>query len=270
MSFIINYLHPGAVLANYKFNMNWLFRLFLYLMVFPLSTAALNAQSAVQTDPDFLFGQPRGFIGVRAGLFVPTTGGDLYQFATEMLTISKSELKAPAFALDIGWNIKPQIDVVFGFGVSKSTASSEYIDFVDLDNLPIEQETNLTVVPFNSSLKLYLVPRGRKVSRYAFVPNKISPYVGGGGGLIWYRFEQVGDFVDFDNFDIFSSLFLSDGWGLQAHAFAGVDIRIARKVWIGIEGRYLWAGAGVGGDFEGFDSIDLGGLKLTGIINYIF
>ncbi len=255
--------------------MRWLPSFVICVALIALAPGRARAQ-----DPDFLFGSPKGSIGIRGGLFLPTSNGDLYDFTRELLTIDKNDLNAPAFGFDLGWTLNPRVDVVFGVDVTKSRASSEYVNFVDQDDLPIEQQTNVTGVPVNASLKLYLTPRGREVSRFAYIPNKVNAYVGGGGGPIWYKFEQLGDFIDcgdpagefFDcaGGDIFSALFESKGWGLQAHAFAGVDIRLARRVYLGIEGRYLWADAGVGGDFEGFDSIDLGGLTVTGGISYVF
>jgi hypothetical protein len=37
-----------------------------------------------------------------------------------------------------------------------------------------------------------------------------------------------------------------------------------------LEGRYLWAAAKLGRDFQGFDPIDLAGFKLSAGMNVLF
>jgi hypothetical protein len=39
---------------------------------------------------------------------------------------------------------------------------------------------------------------------------------------------------------------------------------------VGVEGRYLWAAAALQRRFEGFDPIDLAGLRLSAGINVLF
>ena len=59
--------------------------------------------------------------------------------------------------------------------------------------------------------------------------------------------------------------------GLRArHVFAGVDVKLARRVFLTGEGRYLWSQAELGPDFSSFQPIDLTGFKLTVGINYLF
>ena len=56
----------------------------------------------------------------------------------------------------------------------------------------------------------------------------------------------------------------------EAHAFVGVDVQLKPAVYLSFEGRYMWADAGLSGDFVGFDPIDLSGLRITAGINYSF
>ena len=64
-----------------------------------------------------------------------------------------------------------------------------------------------------------MLPRGRQISRLAWIPRTIVPYVGAGGGVTSYEFRQSGDFVDFatenaaaGTFTIFTDSFKSEGW----------------------------------------------------------
>ena len=62
--------------------------------------------------------------------------------------------------------------------------------------------------------------------------------------------------------DIFEGEFVSDGWAFAQHAFVGVDLKLTRNFGLVIEGRYYWAHADIGGDFVGFDPIDLDGARV--------
>jgi len=106
--------------------------------------------------------------------------------------------------------------------------------------------------------------RGRSIGRFAWVPSTVNAYFGGGFGFTYYKFEQVGDFVDFETLDIFTSHFKSTGTGLQVHSLAGIDLSISNNVYLTGEGRYLWADAGISErSFQGFDDVDLSGFQFT-------
>ena len=219
---------------------------------------------------DFLFGVPRGAIGIRGGYLLASARSDIYEFVGENLTVGQSDFNAPVFGFDLALTLHPRVDVLFGVEVAHAGVDSEYRDFVEDNDAPILQRTQLATVPLNAGFKLYVGPRGREISRFAFIPAKVRPYVGGGASFVWYRFSQIGDFIDLEDLVIFTANLRSEGWGLGAHAFGGADIRITPKVYVSIEARYLWASADLSGDFVGFDPIDLSGLRMTGGINLSF
>ncbi len=223
-----------------------------------------------QEETDFLFGLPRGAFSIRGGYMSASASSDVYDFITETLTIDKGDFSAPTFGLDVALVVHPRIDVLVGFEYSKSTTESEYRDFEEDDGSPINQRTELSIFPFSGSVKFYVTPRGRDISRFAFVPSKARAYVGAGGGLVWYRLAQIGDFVDFVDLSIFTGEFQSTGFGTEAHAFVGVDVQLKPAVYLSFEGRYMWADAGLSGDFVGFDPIDLSGLRITAGVNFSF
>jgi hypothetical protein len=87
---------------------------------------------------------------------------------------------------------------------------------------------------------------------------------------MWYRFEQFGDFVDFDDLGIFSDVFTSEGWAPTFNVFGGVEIKLRSRLYLGLEARYTWAESNLSGDFLGFDAIDLDGFSTTAGINVLF
>ena len=52
--------------------------------------------------------------------------------------------------------------------------------------------------------------------------------------------------------------------------FGGVDIRLSRILFMTLEGRYVWASAKLGRDFQDFDPIDLAGFRLSAGVSVMF
>lgn len=234
------------------------------------STSASSQQP--RPAPDFFFGEPRGSLGIRGSWVFARAGSDLFDFIEKQLTIDDGDFNAPAFAVDVGVAVSPRVDALIGFEFSQVRTASEYRDFVDNNRRPITQETRLREANLSGSVRIALVPRGRSVSRLAWIPRTATPYAGAGGGLLWYRFQQRGDFVDvFDpRLRVFSDTLTSQGWTPSAHAFGGVDVKLYRRLFLTLEGRYLWASASLERSFEGFDPIDLAGFRLAAGINVLF
>ena len=122
----------------------------------------------------------------------------------------------------------------------------------------------------SGGVKFALVERGLEVSRLAWVPKQVVPYVGGGGGAVHYDLLQFGDFVDFRTSRIFASTLTSGGWAPMAQAFAGVDVRVLKRVYVTLDGRYQWSNATLGNDWIDFEPIDLNGFKLAAGASVIF
>ena len=242
---------------------------FVFLLIAGLSAPGVaGAQS--QGDPDFLFERPSGSVGVRGGWLFERERSDLFTFVQEQFTVEPDAFDAPTLAFDVGVVVAPRTEAVFGVEFSGRTVRSEYRDLVDADRLPITQATRLRQANLSLSLKLALTPRGRDVGNLAWVPSAATPYIGAGAGALWYEFHQTGDFVDFLDSSVFTDTFQSNGWAPSAHMFAGVDVKLARRLFLSGEGRYLWSQAELGPDFTSFDPIDLTGFKLTAGINYLF
>ncbi|MBI2185684.1 MAG: hypothetical protein HYU37_01015 [Acidobacteria bacterium] len=242
-----------------------------------LVALAAASDAAAQTvpsraTPDFLFREPRGSIGIRGSWVFARAGSDIFDFVRTHLTIDKGAFDAPGIATDVAIAVTPRLDAVAGFEFSQVTTSSEYRAFVDNNRQPIEQTTRLRAANIGGSLRVALTPRGTRVSRLAWIPSRVTPYIGAGGGMIWYEFAQAGDFIDVRsrNLAVFSDVIASKGWAPSAHALGGVDLRVHRRTFVTVEGRYLWAAATLQRQFEGFDPIDLAGLRVSAGINVLF
>jgi len=225
--------------------------------------------------PDFLFGPPDGSVSIRGGWVFARAGSDVFDFVRDRLTIEEGDFNTVAFATDLGIALSPRADAVIGFDFSRATVASEYREFVDGDRLPIEQTTSLQELSLTGSIRFALLPRGREVSSLAWIPRRVVPYAGAGGGMLWYTFTQAGDFVDEvagtpTSRPIFSDLFEARAWTPSAHVFGGVDLRLYHRWFLTFDGRYVWAAGDLGRDFERFEPIDLAGFRVGAGINVLF
>jgi opacity protein-like surface antigen len=228
-----------------------------------VATAAVVVAPAAAQAPDFLFGRPTGSVGVFGGWSMPREGSDLFDFVRDELTIEQGDFNGPVLGAEVALTLIDQLDVVLGVERASAKRRSEFRDWVE-DGLPIEQTTEFAVTRVNASGRVYLLPRGQAVGSHAWVPASWSPYVGGGAGVAWYRFEQHGDFVDFDTLEIFTDRFRSTGSGGTLHAIAGLEVSLTRQLVLRGEYRYNWGDAPVDSRaFSGFEPIDLAGHRAT-------
>lgn len=235
---------------------------------------------AQDTDPprphpgataDFMFGSPRGSLALRGSWVFARAGSDLFDFVTSQLTLDGGDFDAAAIGGELGLAITSRLEAVAGVEMSTtSDRSSEYREFIDNSGRPITQQTRLKTVDLTGSVRFALRPRGRRISRLAWIPSRLTPYVGAGGGALRYEFLQRGDFVDAVDLSVFTDAFESKGWAPSAHAFGGVTLQAYRRLFVQLEGRYTWAKGTLGPDFIDFDPIDLAGVRTTAGVSVLF
>ena len=223
----------------------------------------LGATDAAAQQEGFLFGTPKGSLALKVGYHIPRAESDLFVFTQDELTVDEGDFNGFGLAGELGVRISERLDLTASVGFSESRTRSEFRDWVDESDLPIEQETRFSTVPLTVGFKTYLNERGRRVGRLAWVPseNKVNPYVGGAVGVTFYQFEQFGDFIDFETLDIFPDNFYSEGSAPTFHVLGGVDVSLSPRVYFVAEGRYGWASAPLDGDFIGFEDLDLAGFQ---------
>ena len=147
---------------------------------------------------------------------------------------------------------------------------AEFRHWLDDKDLPIEQNTEFMRVPITLGAKVYLTPAGRAIGRLAWVPARYSVFAGGAIGAMYYRMNQIGDFIDFDTLRVFPDLFLASGLRPTFHGFGGVDVSFKTRTLITVQARYEWARARLGRDFAGFEPLDLSGLSLTAGMTWMY
>ena len=226
---------------------------------------ALPTPAFGQSEGDgFLFRRPQGTFTVRMGLAMPNASGDPFSFFSNELTLTKSNYFAFSVAGDLAFAVAPRLDVVVSGGWAGSQSPSEMRSWLDANDQPIRQMTTFQRLPLTVSLKYYLRTPGRSVGRFAWVPEGIAPYLGAGGGLMYSKIHQWGDFVDYRDSTIFSDTYASESWTGTAHAFAGVDVPLGPRFVMSGEVRYAYARTPLGPDFKSFgNTMNLSGFSVT-------
>lgn len=212
---------------------------------------------------DFLLRTPRATLGFRTGYALATASSEIFDFSREQLTLTRRDFDAMTFGAQLAISATPRLDVALDVSVADAERKSEFRDWVGSDDLPIEQTTEFYRLPVTLGVKAYLRDRGRGVGRFAWVPERWAPYVGAGAGWVWYRFEQDGEWVDYESLDIFRDRFTTSGSTPTVHVYGGADWSLGPAVVLSAEARYGWARAEMGGSFVGFDALDLSGLQGT-------
>ena len=153
------------------------------------------------------------------------------------------------------------VEAGLGVGFYRQTVLSVYDDFVDVDGTEIEQDFKLRVTPVTATARFF--PFGQR--------SAIQPYAGAGVGFFNWRYSEVGEFVDFNTFDVFRDRFVAEGNDVGAVYLGGVRVAAWDRFAVGVEVRYQDAKGFVGID-QGFldERIDLGGLTTSFTLNVGF
>ena len=215
-------------------------------------------------SPDFFFAPPRGSISVRGSVDLLQANSDWFGFVRRQLTLDRSDFRVPGIAGDVNVGLTPRFDLVLGADWASQTSDSEYRDFVDNLRQPIAQTTRIREVSLTAGIRYTLRPRGRAISSLAWIPTRVVPYVGAGGGEVWYSLLQYGDFVDFADFSVFPDQFPSKGAAPTAYVNAGVDLQLIKHVYATLDARYKWARPKLDATvWSDFDPLSLGGVRIS-------
>jgi hypothetical protein len=227
--------------------------------------AQLRPQRPPDGGPGFLFHAPRVTLGLRGGFNLRSAArGEIGTLFTDTLTLGRGAFNAFSIAGDLGVTVAGPVELVLSGGYTRTSASSEYQNWVDQNDEPIPQVTQLETVPLTVAARWYLTARGRRIGHFVWMPARVMPYVGVGGGAIRYALRQEGSFVDFQDLSIFTDTFESFGWAPVGLVMVGTDYSLGTRGVLNADVRYFRAKAGLHQDFAAFtDGIDLSGVQVS-------
>ncbi len=230
--------------------------------------APLHAQSS---GDGYLFHSPQGRLTLRTGYDHATAGSDIFSYSTDFLTLKKADFSGITLGAEAAVSLGSRFDVSADFGFTHKTKGSEYRNFIDNNDQPIQQSTTFDRVPLTVNARYYLTEPGRSIGTLAWIPNKVVPWIGAGAGTMWYRFRQQGDFVDYKTNNVFTAVdgqFKSESWTGVIQAMGGADFSLSPHVALRLDSRYVWARAPLGSAFKNFADIDLSGVQGTFGLTY--
>jgi hypothetical protein len=197
--------------------------------------------------------QAQSVFNLKTGLFMPSMTSDIWDFNVNNLAFNKGDMSGLYYAAEYEFFLNRTISFAFEVGNYTQTVYSQYRDYEDNSHNPIYQNIKLSITPIEMKFKLY--PLGL---RYAF-----SPFIGIGGGLYVWRYENWGDFIDFSTMDILTDReAVTHKVGLGASVCAGFLVKFDRRLAFLVEGKYQYLKDSLSGDFSGFGNIDLSGVSV--------
>jgi hypothetical protein len=196
---------------------------------------------------------------LRIGAFFPRADSNLFRDDSSLYTVNKRDWQGVTGGAEFSFTPAEHVELglhIDGYGRQVDT---NYRDYLRPNGREIQQSLKLTLVPIGATLRLF------PADRYA----ALSPYVGIGPDLIYYKYEEFGDIIDFQSpgpgLDIVASDLISQGARPGFHVTAGVRFRLGHDFSVLGEGRYQWAKATLGGDFRAQPGQDALRLDMSGI-----
>jgi opacity protein-like surface antigen len=193
-------------------------------------------------------------IDVRLGGFFPRAQSNLFRDDSELYTVDRDDWQGLTGGAEFRFRVAPSLYVGLNLDGYGRTVHTQYREFTRESGREITQSLKLNIVPLGASLR-WLPRDGRR---------DISPYVGAGVDAFFYKYEEFGDFIDFESedLDIIPDSFVSDGAAPGFHVLAGLRVPVSDDFSLVGEGRYQWARTDMGDDFRG-NRLDLGGWSAT-------
>ena len=249
-----------------------LLSLFALLALSIMGVVSPRAVLGQDFSDDFMFHAPKATVSFNIGYGIPGAGSDLFDEVTDMFTLGKSDFRAPLIGGGLSIFLKDRIDLAFEFSYASSSAWSSYATGLPaIDERPIEHDTHFTRVPVTASFKYFLMDRGRQIGNLSWIPTEWAPYIGFGGGGMFYEFGESGEFIDEQHVEcetlgcpIFHGDYLSKGWAWVGHAFGGLQWALSPQWIVTVEGRYSLSDADLDRPaYVDYEPIDLSGFQGT-------
>ncbi len=196
-----------------------------------------------------------GGIELRAGGFLPRAQSNLFSDVSELYNVDKKDWAGGTGGVEFSMKLVPNLELGFHVdGYNRTLEDTHYRLYTRENDREIFQTLELSIVPVGVSLRL--VP----TSRHA----PIAPYAAVGVDLLYYRYEEYGDFIDFRSpgLDVGSDAFISEGVAPGFHVAGGLRVPIGHDFAITGEVRYQWAKTDMQDDFRE-NRIDLSGAAAT-------
>jgi opacity protein-like surface antigen len=194
-------------------------------------------------------------LDVRFGGFFPRANSSLFHDDSDLYTVSKSDWDGFTGGVEGNFILAKNVELGLSIDGYGRHVDTEYRDYERDNGAPIRQALKLDTIPMGVTLRI--VPTSRRA--------KLAPYLAVGGDFIYWRYREVGDFVDFfdPTLPVIADSFESSGGTFGYHAAGGLRVSLNEDISIVGEGKYTWAKEkDMGEDFRHLE-LDLSGWTAT-------
>jgi len=203
-------------------------------------------------------------ITVLGGYVIPRGDSDVFSQNELETTFQVDDLND--FGGYVGYDhfIGNYVNLAVGLSFYQSDTDVVDRDFTFPNGDPILRNISLQIVPLEFGVRF--LPAGREAP--------VIPYVGGGGAVFFWEYDEIGDFVinrDTNPSAITGDSF-SDGTDFGWHVEGGIQIPVSRSATITAEAKYFDAE----GDLDErsfdplFEPLDLSGTMFSAGISFWF
>jgi len=203
---------------------------------------------------------------VRLGAFFVEGESDFWDDNASVFTLEPSDFDDMMLGLTYSHSFNRFFELDLNTDFFDRTVVSEYNDFVDGLGFPILHDSSLELVPVTVGVRF--LPFGRAQA------GKRKPvlFIGAGGGVNFWHYEEIGDFIDFadPNSPIVFGVFSERGEAFVGYATAGLELPVSRGFNVGFEARWFDSDDDLSGDFAGLGEIDLSGFSASVSANWRF
>jgi hypothetical protein len=201
-------------------------------------------------DAQAAFGQQT--FNVSLGYFTPLgqdarVDGDVLNANRNFLTFDIKDFNGASIGGEWLFPVGRYIEAGAGVSFTRKTVPTVYSRLLNANGSEIEQELRLRMIP--AALTFRVLPLGQD--------RGFQPYLGGGLGVISWRYSESGQFVDTRDNSIFNNSYVASGTRTGPVALGGIRFA-GDSVATGFEIRYQAAEADLAPPFAG-TKLDLGG-----------
>ncbi|MCK4761394.1 MAG: hypothetical protein KAW12_04280 [Candidatus Aminicenantes bacterium] len=199
-------------------------------------------------------------LNLKLGLFQPTMDSDLWEVNMENLALNKQDMQNVYFGIEYEKFFNRLFSFSIEIGCYYKEHFSQYTEYEYDDGTPIYQDLSLKIVPVELNINVY--PLGY---RGAF-----SPFFGGGVGIYAWRYEQWGDFINFEDGSVSEGYADTKAFTPGFNAKAGFVFKVGRAVGVSFSVKYQYLKGELSSLFEGFAKFDLTGIHYSFGLNLFF
>jgi len=194
-------------------------------------------------------------LDLRLGGFFPRANSSLFRDDNELYTVSKKDWRGFTGGIEGNFILARNVELGLDFAAYSRSVDTAYRNYETPSGDDIRQTLKLEAYPLGVSVRI--VPTSRRAS--------LAPYVAVGGDLVFWRYREVGDFIDFfdPSLPIRADSFESTGVAPGFHVAGGLRVAVNEDISIVGEGRYQFTKEkGMGDDFPEL-RLDLSGWSAT-------